>query len=99
MFYIVDVIIGLFLIVGFFVAVSRLYHIKNHLQAINITSKRIYAAIGLMLLKETDQIECGTCSVCNRQVIIGISICPFCKRELDWSQWDAAYQKEDAIQV
>jgi len=80
-------ILGLFFIVGFFVAVSRLYHIKNYLQAINVTSNGIYIASSLMLLRQVEKIERGTCPTCNRRMVLGLPICPFCKQDLDWSQW------------
>ena len=91
-------ILVLFFIAGFFVAVSRLYHIKNHLEAIKVTSDRVYVASSLILLQQIDRIESGTCPACNRRMVLGLPICPFCKQDLDWSQWVVTGQKENATQ-
>ncbi len=98
MYYIVLAILGLFFIVGFFVAVSRLYHIRNYLQAIDVTTDRIYVASSLMLLQQVENIDRGRCPACNRGVVFGLPICPFCKHNLDWSEWVVADRKENAAQ-
>lgn len=90
MYDIVLAVLGLFFIVAFFVAVSRLYHIKNHLQAISVTSDRIYVASSLMLLQQVDKIEHGSCPACNRRMVLGLPACPFCNQKLDWSNWVVA---------
>ena len=59
---------------------------------------RIYTTSCLMLLQQDEKIERGTCPVCNRRVVLGLPICPFCKQDLDWSEWVVAGQKENATQ-
>jgi len=97
MYFYIMAILGLFFIVGFFVAVSRLYDIKNYLQSINVSNDRIYVASSMMLLQQVDKIERGTCPSCNHRMVVGLPTCPFCKQDLDWSQWVFARTDEDKV--